>query len=46
LNSLPNAINSYFDPQVEFLELGVSYGTQIEWKLVTVQVFSFNWQAV
>ena len=26
-------INSYFDPQVEFLELGVSYGTHTEWKM-------------
>jgi len=26
-------INSYFDPQVEFLELGVSYGKTTEWKL-------------
>jgi RHS repeat-associated protein len=26
-------IDSYFDPQVEFLELGVSYGTKTEWKL-------------
>ncbi|HEV2330105.1 MAG TPA: DUF6531 domain-containing protein [Verrucomicrobiae bacterium] len=26
-------INSYFDPMVEFLELGVSYGTKSEWKL-------------
>ena len=26
-------INSYFDPQVEFLELGVSYGAKTEWKL-------------
>ena len=26
-------INSYFDPQVEFLELGVSYGNQTVWKL-------------
>ncbi|MGH7979992.1 MAG: RHS repeat-associated core domain-containing protein, partial [Limisphaerales bacterium] len=26
-------INSYFDPQVEFLELGVSYGAETEWKL-------------
>ena len=32
-NSQPNTINSYFDPQVEFLELGVAYGTKIEWKL-------------
>jgi RHS repeat-associated protein len=26
-------INSYFDPQVEFLEVGVAYGTKTEWKL-------------
>ena len=26
-------INQYYDPQVEFLELGVSYGTKTEWKL-------------
>jgi len=29
----PESINSYFDPQVEFLELGVSYGLTTEWKL-------------
>jgi RHS repeat-associated protein len=29
----PQTINSYFDPQVEFLELGVSYGSQTVWKL-------------
>jgi len=29
----PQTINSYFDPQVEFLELGVSYGNQTVWKL-------------
>jgi len=29
----PTTINSYFDPQVEFLELGVSYGKTTEWKL-------------
>jgi RHS repeat-associated protein len=29
----PTTINSYFDPQVEFLELGVSYGGQTVWKL-------------
>lgn len=29
----PTTINSYFDPQVEFLELGVSYGITTEWKL-------------
>jgi len=33
LYSLPISINSYFDPQVEFLELGVTYGTNAEWKL-------------
>jgi RHS repeat-associated protein len=31
--STPTTINSYFDPQVEFLELGVSYGNTTEWKL-------------
>jgi RHS repeat-associated protein len=31
--ALPTTINSYFDPQVEFLELGVSYGLTTEWKL-------------
>ncbi|MGA2279196.1 MAG: glycohydrolase toxin TNT-related protein [Verrucomicrobiota bacterium] len=29
----PQTINSYFDPQVEFLELGISYGNQTIWKL-------------
>jgi RHS repeat-associated protein len=29
----PLVINSYYDPQVEFLELGVSYGNQTVWKL-------------
>jgi RHS repeat-associated protein len=29
----PQSISSYFDPQVEFLELGVSYGLTTEWKL-------------
>ena len=29
----PQTINSYFDPQVEFLELGASYGDQTVWKL-------------
>jgi RHS repeat-associated protein len=29
----PQTINSYFDPKVEFLELGVSYGSQMVWKL-------------
>jgi RHS repeat-associated protein len=33
LTGLPKTINSYFDPQVEFLELGVSYGITTEWKL-------------
>jgi RHS repeat-associated protein len=33
LNVQPATINSYFDPQVEFLELGVAYGTKTEWKL-------------
>ena len=32
-NVPPTTINSYFDPQVEFLELGVSYGTKTVWKL-------------
>ena len=32
-NSQPSTINSYFDPQEEFLELGVSYGVTTEWKL-------------
>ncbi len=32
-NSQPTTINSYYDPQVEFLELGVSYGITTEWKL-------------
>jgi RHS repeat-associated protein len=31
---LPTTINSYFDPQVEFLELGVTYGKTTEWKLM------------
>ena len=31
--TLPTTINSYFDPQVEFLELGVSYGNQTVFKL-------------
>jgi RHS repeat-associated protein len=31
--STPITINSCFDPQVEFLELGVSYGNTTEWKL-------------
>jgi len=29
----PTTINQYYDPQVEFLELGVSYGAATEWKL-------------
>ena len=29
----PTTINSYYDPQVEFLELGVNYGSTTEWKL-------------
>jgi YD repeat-containing protein len=29
----PTTINQYYDPQVEFLELGVAYGTKTEWKL-------------
>jgi RHS repeat-associated protein len=29
----PTTINQYYDPQVEFLELGVNYGTRTEWKL-------------
>jgi RHS repeat-associated protein len=33
LSTLPTTINSYYDPQVEFLELGVSYGTKTTWKL-------------
>ena len=31
--SQPNTINSYFDPQKEFLELGVNYGGTTEFKL-------------
>ena len=31
--SQPTTINSYFDPQVEFLEMGVNYGSTTEWKL-------------
>jgi RHS repeat-associated protein len=31
--SLPTTINSYYDPQVEFLELGLAYGKTTEWKL-------------
>jgi RHS repeat-associated protein len=33
LTAPPTVINSYYDPQVEFLELGVSYGLTTEWKL-------------
>jgi RHS repeat-associated protein len=29
----PTTINQYYDPQVEFLELGVSYNDQTVWKL-------------
>jgi len=29
----PTTISSYYDPMVEFLELGVSYGITTEWKL-------------
>lgn len=29
----PQTINQTYDPQVEFMELGVSYGNQIVWKL-------------
>jgi hypothetical protein len=29
----PSTINSYYDPQAEFLELGVAYGPTTEWKL-------------
>jgi RHS repeat-associated protein len=32
-NGQPATISSYYDPQVEFLELGVSYGTATTWKL-------------
>ena len=31
--SQPTTINSYYDPQVEFLELGASYGSTTEFKL-------------
>jgi RHS repeat-associated protein len=30
---MPSMIYQYYDPQVEFLELGVSYGETTEWKL-------------
>jgi RHS repeat-associated protein len=33
LSTLPTTINSYYDPQVEFLELGVAYGATTTWKL-------------
>jgi RHS repeat-associated protein len=33
LNLQPSTINQYYDPQVEFLELGVSYGINTVWKL-------------
>jgi RHS repeat-associated protein len=33
LSTLPTTINSFYDPQVEFLELGVSYGPTTSWKL-------------
>jgi RHS repeat-associated protein len=33
LNLQPLVINQYYDPQVEFLELGASYGLQTVWKL-------------
>jgi len=33
LNTSAVTINQYYDPLVEFLELGVSYGTKTEWKL-------------
>jgi RHS repeat-associated protein len=32
-STAPQTINSYFDPQFEFLELGVSYGLQTVFKL-------------
>jgi RHS repeat-associated protein len=32
--SLPKTINQFYDPLVEFLELGVSYGTKTEFKLM------------
>ncbi len=32
-NLSPVTINQYYDPMVEFLELGVSYGAKTEWKL-------------
>jgi len=33
LTNSPTTIGEYYDPQVEFLEVGVSYGTNTEWKL-------------
>ena len=33
ITSSSNVISQYYDPQVEFLELGVTYGTNTEWKL-------------
>jgi RHS repeat-associated protein len=33
LTAQPTSINSYYDPQVEFLELGVNYGSTTEFKL-------------
>ena len=32
-NLAPVVINQYYDPMVEFLELGVSYGISTQWKL-------------
>jgi RHS repeat-associated protein len=32
-NLSPTTINQYYDPMVEFLELGVSYENRTEWKL-------------
>jgi RHS repeat-associated protein len=32
-SAAPTTINSYYDPQVEFLELGVNYGSTTEFKL-------------
>ena len=32
-NLAPVTINQFYDPMVEFLELGVAYGTKTEWKL-------------
>jgi RHS repeat-associated protein len=33
ITSSSNVISQYYDPQVEFLELGVAYNNQTEWKL-------------